>query len=519
MSITRTAKGTAQSKANGSSLTLSSVAIAAGASIVVFVAHDPISITSVTWNSIGLTKDVEATNGSNVQGSIWSLHNASSATGNVVVTFSGNIDAKVLTAIQLSGIKNPLSLDVFTSATGTGTAPSSGATGTLANSAEFAVGAIGFETTSVSIGTWQNSFTDGQNIATSGGTDDTNIRGNDGYFHAGDLTNSTAGLTASKTGAASLDWAALIAVYQEGAAELQVSQNPREVEYSQSEVVVSQNPREVEYGQKEVVVSQNPREVEYSQREVEVSSNVRIVEWVDAPANEVYVSSNSRTIEYIDFTGIPGIQIEDAQVVEVVEHQQSEIQDSLVVNTVEWLDPPQIQDSQVIETLEYSVLEIQDSQVIETIEVNQAEIQDSQVIETIEYLKEPARIWNITPEKEVDWSFHLRNNQIYDNFVGMTLRPETVFFRAGSGLVIEDNTISDNRLEAIRIGFTKGLEIGGNVIRNNGASNSIRDSQIVKTFEYIQTEIQDFQVMETIEYNQGEIQETFVVQVIEYTTP
>lgn len=111
MAYTVTDKGSAKSSTSGTTLTLSSVTLSDDSTIVVIVGNGLsfggcIDVSSVTWNGISLTKDActsAITGGFQRQSSIWSLHNVTGATGNVVVTTPNTLSpqAKFLTAIEL----------------------------------------------------------------------------------------------------------------------------------------------------------------------------------------------------------------------------------------------------------------------------------------------------------------------------------------------------------------------------------------------------------------------------------
>jgi len=260
MAVARTAKGTANSKTSGTTLSLASVAIAQDCSVVVFLAHDPVSVTSVTWNSIGLTKEKEETHGTNVQGSIWALHDCNAATGTVTVTFGSAIDAKAMTVIQLQGDlveaggRQALVTDVAVSSQGTGTAPASGTSAALTYPGEFAVGMIGVEFTFGSGGT--SNFSNGQSSSTSGGVADTNIGVADYFLQVGEVTT---GQGISNTGATSGDWTALCVVFKENVETVQDIQQYRSWYYTQDRVQDIQQYRSWYYTKDRVQVIQQYR--------------------------------------------------------------------------------------------------------------------------------------------------------------------------------------------------------------------------------------------------------------------
>lgn len=258
--MTITGKGTAQSKTNGSTLQLNSVAIAQDGSVVVCLAHDPVSVTSVTWNGTNLTKEKEETNTGNVQGSIWTLHDCNAATGNVVVTFAANIDAKAMTVLQLlgslvsAGGRATIVTDVTVSNQGTGTTPVSGTSGTLLYPGEVAIACIGWEMQFGAGGA--SNFTNTQFTNTSGGVSDTNISVADYRLQIGDVTT---GQGISNTGATSADWVALVAIFYEQTEQVQDVQQYRSWYYTKDQVQVIQQYRTHWYTKDRVQVIQQYR--------------------------------------------------------------------------------------------------------------------------------------------------------------------------------------------------------------------------------------------------------------------
>ncbi len=257
--ITRTAKGVAETKSNGTTLQKASVAIAENASIVVNLAHDPVTVTSVKWNSIDLTKVIENTSGSGVQGSQWVLHNCTAATGNVDVVFASAIDAKALNVLQLLGENSStggeLQTDQSSSGTGSGTSPNSGATAAQTFEGEIAIGAIMLEALFLSVGS--GDFTSIQGVGTSGGASDTNIGVADFDLQLGE---SSAAVTFSRTGVTSGNWVAIVVTYRENtAAEVRVVQEFRSVFYEKDRVQIAQENRSIFYTKDRAQVAQEYR--------------------------------------------------------------------------------------------------------------------------------------------------------------------------------------------------------------------------------------------------------------------
>jgi len=258
--ITRTSKGSASNKVSGTTLSVASVAIVENASIVVCLGHDPVAVTSVKWNSLDLTKIVEETNGSNVQGSIWALDDCTAATGNVDVVFGSAIDAKAMTVSQLIGETNSsaggqVATDVFSSAQGSGTSLSSGSTGTLSFKGELAIGALVWEATLANGGTGDFVFT-GQIENLSGGAGDSNIA----LAEYSLVEDEDDAFTLTRTGASpSADWVALVVGFYEFVSQVQVAQEYRTFNYTKDRVEVAQQYRSFNYTNDRVEVQQQYR--------------------------------------------------------------------------------------------------------------------------------------------------------------------------------------------------------------------------------------------------------------------
>lgn len=220
MAIVRTAKGTAfayDGDVGVSGVTLSSVAIANGASIVVVVAAGAGQgvLSSATWNGQALTADLQFVNAGDVRILVLSKHNVTGATGDVVIemTTSDTAAGVMCAAMEVTGLQTSAS-DTGASAEGTSTTPSSGATGTTAVADELLVGIVGLNAAGAAVGgTWDNSFSDGQSVS-----DGAAVALNEGYR----IVAATGTYTASKTGATSGPWAAGIFTYK-GASTAQTS--------------------------------------------------------------------------------------------------------------------------------------------------------------------------------------------------------------------------------------------------------------------------------------------------------
>lgn len=254
------------------------MAIAENASVIVCLAHDPVSVTSITWNSNSLTKIAEATNGSNIQVSIWALHNCSSGTGSVDVTFASAIDAKTMTVTQLigdTGVSNGGELNHDQSSTGTGsdTSPSAGTTAALTYGSEYAVGAIGWEETFTGGGSSTFTFS-GQQEVTTGGAGDSNISLAE-YFFQQDTT--TSAVTFTNTGSSpTADWADVVVTFYRVGDHVRDVQEFRSFYWQQDRVQVAQEFRSSYYSKDRAQVAQQFRTWWYRE-EVSGDSFVAII--------------------------------------------------------------------------------------------------------------------------------------------------------------------------------------------------------------------------------------------------
>lgn len=216
MAITRTAKGTQTANDDASGLgvvSLSGVAIAAAASVVVVVAcSDGAVPDTVTWNALALTKRVEATR-AEVAVSIWSRDNVAGATGAVDVDLSGTAPGSCAFAVlEVAGADTTGSTDKTAGATGSSTSPSSGSTATTAQANELLVGGVATAGPPAdTAGTWGGSFTDGQRAGVDGSATDATV--SEGFRSV----TATGTYSAAKTGITSRPWAAAILTMEEAA--------------------------------------------------------------------------------------------------------------------------------------------------------------------------------------------------------------------------------------------------------------------------------------------------------------
>lgn len=211
MAITRTAKGTAQSKAATTSLTISSVSLTAGDLLVVGIGYETdFALNSVQWGSrsMKLVADSAATQG-DTRVRIYRIKVRDTASRDVVATWAGNMSARAMfaTAITEASIKDVGS--TATHAAGT-TAPNTGTavTSTVADTISIAAFVSGGPSGDTA-GTAGDGHTLGQRVGTTGGAAGTNVTIQETY----EILSATGDVRASMTGATGRIWACSIAAF------------------------------------------------------------------------------------------------------------------------------------------------------------------------------------------------------------------------------------------------------------------------------------------------------------------
>lgn len=208
MAITRTAKGTAQSKAANTTLTISNVSLTAGQLLLVGIAYETdAALNSVQWGSrnMKLVADSAATQG-DTRVRLYRARVRDTATRDVVATWAANMSARAMfaTAIDEASIKDVGSTAVFaagTTAPNTGTAVTTTAADTIAIAA-FASGGPSGDTA----GTAAEGHTLGQRVGTTGGGAATNVTIQETF----EILSATGDCRASMTGATGRIWACSI---------------------------------------------------------------------------------------------------------------------------------------------------------------------------------------------------------------------------------------------------------------------------------------------------------------------
>jgi alpha-tubulin suppressor-like RCC1 family protein len=166
----------------------------------------------VIWGGYALDQFAYAPSASNGATYIYSLSNAPSGTNDIIVTFDvQTTTGKAITAMAVSNLATTAAFDRSASATGSGTAPSSGTTSTTSQADDFLFGCIGTNgPIGDTAGTWSGSFTNDQRDGSTGGSATTNMTANSGYRQVA----ATGTYSAAKTGAQNRDWQAAIAAFK-----------------------------------------------------------------------------------------------------------------------------------------------------------------------------------------------------------------------------------------------------------------------------------------------------------------
>lgn len=209
--IVRTAKGTAISKVSGTTLSLASVFIKSGASLVVGVAYDagqgaPV----VTWGNRVLSQIVTRSQSGAATALFLLRHINEDRTRTITCTWSGAIVAKAMFVTQVQGVKIQ---DVSTGAAEASTG--SPTTGTAVTSTEpdtIQIAAMGSQgPPSDAAGTIAEGHTSGQRAGTTGAPPASNITIHETY----EILSATGDVRSTKSGATARTWANVILAIKE----------------------------------------------------------------------------------------------------------------------------------------------------------------------------------------------------------------------------------------------------------------------------------------------------------------
>jgi hypothetical protein len=212
MAVTRTARGSATSKTSGSTLQIAAQSLTAGHLLVVYLAYDDQTLTSVFWGTQQLTLG-DAVLGAGVRTRIaWCVADAT-ASRTITATWAAPLVAKAMVADSFSSSVAgmiPLTRDTFNATNaGTGTTASTAAMGAIVGGTEsVTVGVVGTEGPSGdTAGTFAEPNTAGQRVGTTGNPAAGNVTVSSAY-RLGPTAGTTPAL--SKTGMTSRDWGAAI---------------------------------------------------------------------------------------------------------------------------------------------------------------------------------------------------------------------------------------------------------------------------------------------------------------------
>lgn len=207
--MTRTAKGTFSGvvdKATGL-ITFGPISIAQGASIIVGGNNDGSSgASAATWNGVSLTRNLYLRNDDQSRCWIFSGHGLTAGTGNLVITVALKADPVTCWVSEYTGLVATSTIDQTKTASGSSTAPSTGATGTTTQADELLIGNISYSSATTAVSSWGNSFAAGQNSQYASN----NMSAAEGYL----VVSATGAYTAAATLAASESWSAGIATYK-----------------------------------------------------------------------------------------------------------------------------------------------------------------------------------------------------------------------------------------------------------------------------------------------------------------
>jgi len=212
MAITRTAKGTAQSKAANPTLTLSSVALNAGDMLVVGLGYETdAAIVSVKWGnrSLKLVTSSGATHG-DTRVRLYRARVRNTFVRDVVVTWAANMSARCLFATALTevSIKDVGSTNTHGSGT---TAPTTGAAVTSTDPDTMSIAAFVSEGPSGdTAGTAGVGHTLGQRVGTTGGGASSNVTIQETF----ELLTVVGNVRATLSGATGRTWATSIVAFR-----------------------------------------------------------------------------------------------------------------------------------------------------------------------------------------------------------------------------------------------------------------------------------------------------------------
>lgn len=212
MAITRIAKGTAQSKAANTSLTIPSVSMTAGDYLVVGLAYETdAALNTVQYGNkeMGLVANSGVTQG-DTRVRLYRKRIHKTSTRDIVATWAGNMSARAMFATALTEVSKKDVGSTNTHTAGT-TAPTTGTavTSTVADTISIAAFASGGPSGDTA-GTAGVGHTLGQRVGTTGGGASTNVTIQETY----EILSATGNVRATLTGATGRIWATTIAAFR-----------------------------------------------------------------------------------------------------------------------------------------------------------------------------------------------------------------------------------------------------------------------------------------------------------------
>lgn len=189
-------------------LTSASVALASGSTIVVALATRSHDYGSAYFGSRLMTCAGSAGSGDAVT-ELWFFSNNTGATITAAASIRVGDDAATSMCVStIAGTALTASLDKAVAAAGASGSPSSGSTGTLAQTNEICIGVVGTDgASSQTAGSWDAGWTGLQRVGTTGGSDAT-------VATAYCVVAATTAVAAGKTGMTSEDWSAICATFR-----------------------------------------------------------------------------------------------------------------------------------------------------------------------------------------------------------------------------------------------------------------------------------------------------------------
>lgn len=220
MAIVVTSLGTNSNKSSADPWTpFSNITLAAAEMIFLCVAADDFNVTSVKWNNIVMSEDIDAGN-TTLRIRFFSYYSSGGGTGDIVIDYGTFVPvAMAATLYKASGLSSSAQLDKTAIGTGDGTDALTGYTGVLSQADEVIIVASAVED---EVDDAHGAWTAGADYvsdnvqfnATNGGGDASNIQ----VHSATRIVTTTATMRGVDAGHDSSDWAACIASYKMAAA-------------------------------------------------------------------------------------------------------------------------------------------------------------------------------------------------------------------------------------------------------------------------------------------------------------